>query len=135
MGCVEEDHLDDTDNRIVDLSYETINNSLNLAEKWLTSNLKEKGCFNYIYDPSTGEYSNKNNMIRQLMASRLLAELCQTNSSLGTLHQKNLDFIFEYWYKKDGELGYIFYNDKSKLGANAMALRTLVYSPFFDDYR
>lgn len=134
-GCFEDSYLDDTDNKIVDLSYEDINNSLNLAEKWLTSNLKEKGCFNYIYDPSTGEYSNKNNMIRQLMASRLLAELCQTNSSLETLHQKNLDFIFEYWYKEEGEMGYIFYSDKSKLGANAMALRTLVCSPFFDDYQ
>ncbi|GAI39122.1 unnamed protein product, partial [marine sediment metagenome] len=76
---------------IVDLSYEKINNSLNPTEKWLTSNLKEKGCFNYIYEPSTGEYLDENNMIRQLMASRLLAELCQTNSSLETLHQKNLD--------------------------------------------
>ena len=131
-GCIEEGY---SSIEIVDLSYEKINNSLNPAEKWLTSNLKEKGCFNYIYEPSTGEYPDKNNMIRQLMASRLLAELCQTNSSLETLHQKNLDFIFEYWYEEDNETGYIFYNNKSKLGANAMALRTLVYSPFFDDYQ
>ena len=131
-GCIYEDY---SSIEIVDLSYEKINNSLNPAEKWLTSNLKEKGCFNYIYDPSTGEYPNKNNMIRQLMASRLLAELCQTNSSLETFHQKNLDFIFEYWYEEDNETGYIFYDNKSKLGAIAMALRTLIYSPFFDDYQ
>jgi len=131
-GCIEEDY---SSIEIVDLSYEKVNNSLNPAEKWLTSNLKEKGCFNYIYEPSTGEYPTKNNMIRQLMASRLLAELCQTNSSFETLHQKNLDFIFEYWYEEDNETGYIFYDNKSKLGANAMALRTLVYSPFFDDYQ
>jgi len=131
-GCIEENY---SVIEIVDLSYEKINNSLNPAEKWLTSNLKEKGCFNYIYEPSTGEYPDKNNMIRQLMASRLLAELYQTNSSLETLHQKNLDFIFEHWYKEDNETGYIFYNNKSKLGAIAMALRTLVYSPFFDNYQ
>jgi len=131
-GCIEEDY---SSIEIVDLYYEKINNSLNPAEKWLTSNLKEKGCFNYIYDPSTEEYPTKNNMIRQLMASRLLAEMTQTNSSLETLHQKNLDFIFEYWYKENNDTGYIFYDNKSKLGANAMALRTLAYSPFFDDIR
>ncbi len=131
-GCMEEGY---SSIEIVDLSYEKINNSLNPAEKWLTSNLKEKGCFNYIYEPSTGEYLDKNNMIRQLMASRLLAEMTQTNSSLETLHQKNLDFIFEYWYNENNETGYIFYNDKSKLGAIAMALRTLIYSPFFDNYQ
>jgi len=131
-GCIEEGY---SSIEIVDLSYEKINNSLNSAEKWLTSNLKEKGCFNYIYEPSTGEYPDKNNMIRQLMASRLLAELCQTNSSLETLHQKNLDFVFEHWYEEDNETGYIFYNNKSKLGAIAMALRTLIYSPFFDNYQ
>jgi len=131
-GCIDEDK---SSIEIVDVSYEKINNSLNSAEKWLTSNLREKGCFNYIYEPSTGEYLDKNNMIRQLMASRLLAELCQTNSSLETLHQKNLDFIFEHWYEEENETGYIFYNNKSKLGAIAMALRTLIYSPFFDNYK
>jgi len=131
-GCIEESY---SNIDIVDLSYEKINNSLYLAEKWLKSNLKEKGCFNYIYEPLTGEYPDKNNMIRQLMASRLFAEITQTNSSLETLHQKNLDFIFEHWYEEDKETGYIFYNKKSKLGANAMALRTLVYSPFFSDYK
>ena len=131
-GCIEEGH---SSIEIVDLSYEKINNSLNSAEKWLKSNLKEKGCFKYIYEASTGEYPDKNNMIRQLMASRLLAEMTQTNSSLETLHQKNLDFIFEYWYEEDNETGYIFYNNKSKLGANAMALRTIIYSPFFSDYQ
>jgi len=132
QGCIEEGY---SSTEIVDLSYEKINDSLNPAEKWITFNLKEKGCFNYIYEPSTGEYPDKNNMIRQLMASRLLAEMAQTNSSLETLHQKNLDYIFEYCYEEYNETGYIFYNNKSKLGGNAMALITLVYSPFFSDYQ
>ena len=131
-GCIEEGY---SSIEIVEVSYEKINKSLNSAEKWLTSNLREKGCFNYIYELSTGEYPDKNNMIRQLMASRLLAEFCQTNSSLETLHQKNLDFVLEHWYEEDNETSYIFYNNKSKLGAIAMALRTLIYSPFFDNYK
>ncbi|MCK4534632.1 MAG: hypothetical protein KAT81_03810, partial [Syntrophobacterales bacterium] len=109
-----------------------LNNSLNLAKEWLIHNFNAKGIFNYQYDPSSGKYSGRNNMIRQLMSSRLLAELSQDNSGLRKLHKKNLDFIFRHWYR---EGGYIYYNSKSKLGANAMALRTLVYSPFFDDYR
>jgi len=109
-----------------------LNSSLNLAKEWLINNFNEKGIFNYQYDPSSGKYSSRNNMIRQLMSSRLLAELSQDDSDLRKMHKKNLDFIFRHWYR---EGGYIYYNSKSKLGANAMALRTLVYSPFFDDYR
>ena len=114
---------------------EKINNSLDKAEKWLISNLREEGYFNYIYYPSTETYSTNNNMIRQLMASRLLAEMSKDNISLQPLHQKNLDYIFYHWYKEDNDTGYILYNNKSKLGAMAMALRTLVHSPFFNDYQ
>lgn len=73
-------------------------------------------------------------MIRQFMASRHLAEMSEENTSLRSLHQKNLDYIFDHWYREDGDIGYIYFNSKSKLGAMAMMLRTLVYSPFFDDY-
>ena len=134
-GCIEESYLNYDE--IFILSSADVNNSLNLAEKWLTFNLKEDGFFSYIYDPSNDEYPNKNNMIRQLMASRLLAEMSQMNSSLLDAHQKNLDYIFEHWYEEDNETGhgYIYYDEKSKLGAIAMGLRTLVYSPFFDDYK
>ena len=118
----------------VNVDKSDVEGSLDLAKKWLVSNLKDKGCFNYIYDPSTDQYSSSNNMIRQLMASRVLAELSQENETLQDLHQKNLDFMFDYWYKEDGDIGYIYYSSKSKLGAMAMALRTLVYSPFFDEY-
>jgi hypothetical protein len=83
---------------------------------------------------TSGFYSSSNNMIRQFMASRHLAEMSEENTSLRSLHQKNLDYIFNHWYREDGDIGYIYFNSKSKLGAMAMMLRTLVYSPFFDDY-
>ncbi len=54
-------------------------------------------------------------MIRQLMASRLLAEMSLEDENLVNLHKKNLEFMFQYWYKEEGDLGYIYYNDKSKL--------------------
>ena len=119
---------------VYDLNLSEIQDSLDRGIDWLIFNFKDKGCFYYIYDPSTGEYSTNNNMIRQLMASRVLAEISHNNDTLEGLHQKNLDFMFNYWYKEEADRGYIYYNSKSKLGAIGMALRTLVYSPFFDNY-
>ena len=111
-----------------------INTALGQAEHWLTNNLNEKGYFNYLYNPEKDVYSTKNNMIRQLMASRLLAELSQSEKSLLLAHKKNLDYIFAQWYIEEDDKGYIYFNKKAKLGAQAMILRTLIYSPFFDEH-
>lgn len=118
-----------------DINRNKILNSLTLAVEWLVNNVNDRGIFNYQYHPSNGKYSRKNNMIRQLMASRLLAELSRDNADLCALHRDNLEYILAHWYKEKGQYGYIYYNSKSKLGANAMALRTLAHSPFFDEYR
>ena len=113
---------------------EEIENSLALGEKWIVKNLNDAGYFNYYYNVTSGFYSSSNNMIRQFMASRYLAEMSQGNNTLQSLHQKNLDYIFNNWYRENGDIGYIYFDSKSKLGAMAMMLRTLVYSPFFDNY-
>lgn len=102
---------------------------------WLVKNMSSKGLFTYLFDPVVGSTSTNNNELRQLMASRTLAAASASDESLLVAHQKNLDFIFAHWYHTDGVRGYILYEDKSKLGANAMLLRTLVYSPRFDAYR
>jgi len=60
--------------------------------------------------------------------------MAQTNESLHEMHQKNLDYVFEHWYRENGSIGYIYLDSKSKLGAMAMALRTLIYSPFYENY-
>jgi hypothetical protein len=113
----------------------TVSGSYKDAETWFLNNVRDKGIFIYLYDPYTDSYADKNNMVRQLMSSRLLADLALDNPSLGSVHKKNLRFIFENWYREDNAgRGYIFYDNKSKLGANAMALRTLSYSPFFEIY-
>jgi hypothetical protein len=106
------------------------------ASRWLRGALAESGQFHYLFYPSRDEFpAGKNNMIRQLMASRALAAMAQRAPELLPLHRKNLNYLFEHWYREKGDHGYIFYQDKSKLGANAMALRTLVHSPLFDNYR
>jgi len=112
-----------------------VKQSKKLAEKWLIRNLNDNGYFNYMYMPGLNGYSSGNNMIRQLMASRRLAEMSLEDKSLLELHKKNLDFVFSEWYLQDNNIGYIYFENNSKLGSNAMALRTLIYSPYFNEYK
>ncbi len=132
VGCVPAG--EDTPSDSSALLVKQVQGSYDLAQEWLRSNMRENGLFHYIYDVDQDLYPDKNNAIRQLMASRLIAELSQEDSMWIPMHRKNLDFIFKNWYREEGDIGYIFYNNKSKLGANAMALRALVFSPFFSNY-
>jgi AMMECR1 domain-containing protein len=118
-----------------DINSEKVKNSLDMAEGWMLLNLDEEGNFNYEYSPSEGKYSTSNNMIRQLMSSRWLAEKSSENDVLLQMHKVNLEFVLRNWYKENGDLGYIYFDNKSKIGANGMALRVLVFSPYFEQYR
>lgn len=109
------------------------------AMQWLITNVRENGLFVYRYNPQTGQTQDVNNDVRQLLASRIFAVESNKNRSLLELHQKNLDFIFKFWYREevigDTTVGYILYNDRSKLGANAMLVRTLSASPLYIQYQ
>ena len=108
---------------------------VSLARAWLVGNVADSGPFRYLYYPSRNEWpASRNNVLRQLMASRTLAQLSREDPSLRSLHQRNLAYVFREWYRQEQDRGFILYRDKSKLGALAMALRTLVYSPFYEDY-
>lgn len=134
-GCIQKPQKKVSNQQFnISFSKKELKDMYNLSVQWLISNIKDKGIFQYIYNPVTKIYPSKNNMIRQLMASRVLADFAQNNHTLKSIHQKNLDFIFTYWYQETNDMGYILYNNKSKLGAMAMALRTLVYSPFYKTY-
>lgn len=106
-----------------------------LAEAWIIRNIGKKGLFTYSINPYTGEKSEKNNELRQLMSSRTLAEMSVGNLSLRPVHRRNLSFIMNTWYREDGGIGYIEYDGKSKLGANAMLLRTFAASPHFEQFQ
>lgn len=118
-----------------EFNLEKIKKSLDMAQGWMLLNLNEDGYFNYEYSPSNGEYSSTNNMIRQLMSSRWLAEVSGKNKDLIQMHKVNLDYVLRNWYREDEELGYIYFDKKSKIGAMAMALRTLAYSPYLEEYK
>jgi len=105
-----------------------------LALEWLIKNIRDNGLFAYSINPETGEYSTGNNELRQLMSSRILAERSADSDKIMKLHEKNLEFIIMNWYQEENGIGYILYEDKSKLGANAMFLRALSASPHFNQY-
>ncbi|NBD37940.1 MAG: hypothetical protein GVY10_05160 [Verrucomicrobia bacterium] len=103
------------------------------AEEWLLENFRDKGLFIYRYHPPTARRPDRNNTIRQLMASIIVARRAQEDPEWMDLHRRNLRFVDRWWYREDAFGGYIFYNEKSKLGANALYLRTLLASPMYPD--
>lgn len=105
------------------------------AFTWLIANFTpQTGLFTYAVNPQTGEFPLENNAIRQLMASRAIAEKSSESSDLLELHTTNLTYLLDNWYVTEGERGYVLFEEKSKLGANAMLLRTLVASPLFENH-
>lgn len=124
-----------TPNFRLSVSDASFRDTYSMAKSWLANSLSETGEFKYLYYPSRDEYpSGRNNMIRQLMASRVMAEFANGSSEWLELHRCNISFVFNNWYREKDGHGFILYKGKSKLGALAMALRTIVYSPLFDQY-
>lgn len=105
------------------------------SQAWMINNLNDEGAFNYKYFPESKTWTSKNNMIRQLMMSRVLWELSQNNDFFKKYHKKNLEYIFLNWYRESWDYWYVYFSGKSKLGANAMLLRLLIYSPYYETYK
>jgi len=117
------------------LFLEEVARSKQLALKWFENNFRDKGLWVYRYNPKTGKTSRKNNALRQLMASRMCAQYAHSSEKFLEMHQKNMAFITEYWVEEDDGRAYIYFSKKSKIGANAMLLRTLSHSPFVGTYK
>ncbi|MEO7098983.1 MAG: hypothetical protein ABI162_06445 [Luteolibacter sp.] len=135
-GCTEEEKGKIKSEISTEQFLEEVKDSQNQAKQWFLGSLRKEGLFTYQYNPETGSDSTGNNAIRQFMAARLLAEMVKENPELSEEHRKNLSFLMTNWYREtqDKQYGYTWFDEKSKLGANAMLLRTLVYSPFFEAY-
>lgn len=112
----------------------TIQDSYAMAEKWFLNSILADHTFVYVYDPVRKTYADSNNAIRQLMASRLLGELATYNPKLITAHANNMRHIFFNWYREQGRIGYIYFNEKASLGASGIALRAIAQSPYAERY-
>jgi len=115
----------------------SLSESAQEAHSWLISTLREDGFWPYVYYPSINliEQDGRNADLRQAMAARTLAELSREDPSLIQLHQKNIDALLGRYYRYHDEIGYMYYWNESKLNTNALMLRALVASPFFDNYQ
>ena len=123
-----------------DVSVEA-NELLTHGEGWLARHVNEDGSFVYLYDPEERDkVYNKNNMIRQLLAARVVAQFCAGgDDKFCEIHRGNIKFFFDNLYREeevDGKtIGYMIFREKSKLGVNALMVRLLMQSPFFEEYK
>ena len=104
------------------------------AIDWMSRNASDSGRFLYAYDAQTDTYAPEENELRQLMSFRLVASLSKTDSRFAKIHEDNLRYLFSRWYHDDTSRAYVDVNGVAKLGASAMALRTIVESPHSASY-
>jgi hypothetical protein len=98
--------------------------------------LRWDGQFRYAYDAVGDTILTGNNDVRQLMAGRLLAQLAVEAPELRASHRRNLAYIDSAFVRhRSGGYAYAAFEGGSKLGAIAMALSTVVASPYFEQRR
>jgi len=114
---------------------ERIKYAQSLAREHILQSLTAGGFFRYDLDPLFDRSSDSDYDVRQMLASRELALGARSDEAMYAAHKKNLDAIFSNWYDSDGERGYLHTPIGSSLGVNALFLRVLVESPFFEALR
>jgi hypothetical protein len=104
-----------------------------LLGQWLFSNLHPNGRMTYMYFPSQGRETspNSNNMIRQWMATVAMGRVARLHPELEleARVEQNIRYNLGEFYKTEGDLGYIEWGGKAKLGAAALAMISLIESP------
>jgi hypothetical protein len=86
-----------------------------------------------MYFPSQGRETspNSNNMIRQWMATVAMGRVARLHPELEleARVEQNIRYNLGEFYKTEGDLGYIEWGGKAKLGAAALAMISLIESP------
>ena len=109
---------------ISEINLKNIEDSLELAGQWMVNSQNNDGSLKYKYLPDKDEYPDQNNMIRQFMGTIALAEMYGFNrdENYKQSFEKNLKYNLNNYYQEEGDIGYIYYNNMSKLGSAAFAL-------------
>jgi hypothetical protein len=120
--------------RLVPLETVTRDETAALIERmsgWMFGNLNPDGRMTYKYWPSHQRESEANNMIRQWMASLCMVRLARRagDPRLVERSETNIRYNLEQFYREADGLGYIFYEEKAKLGAAALAALALAEHP------
>jgi hypothetical protein len=121
-----------------EVTQENVRRLANLLTQWLVANVHDDGRMTYMYWPSvTKEAPNKNNMIRQWMATNALnkAAMDGEDQALWDLVERNLDYNVDKFYKDGHEgIGVIDFSGKAKLGSAALAAMAMVEHPKRDKW-
>lgn len=118
---------------VEEVTRENVQRLSDLLTQWLVANVHEDGRMTYMYWPSVPkEAPNKNNMIRQWMATNALnkAAMADEDRVSWDLVERNLDYDLEHFYK-DGHdgIGVIDFSGKAKLGSAALAAMAIIEHP------
>ena len=120
-----------------DISKTSVNAMSERLAGWLFNNTSPAtGETAYKYWPGPAKFSTSNNMIRQFMASyamQVWANRTQEPKAVELAH-KNLTFNLNTYYKTDGEIGFIEYSKKRKLGAAGLAALSIFTSKQADEF-
>lgn len=106
--------------------------TVDLLIEWMLTNLEEQGRLAYMWLPGESrEKPNDNNMIRQWMGTNALIKVAEKRNDpkLWDRVAKNIDYNLEHFYKQDGELGLIEYQNQVKLGAVSLAAMAIINHP------
>lgn len=108
-----------------------------LMKTWMVTNVTPDGEMTYKYWPSRGEYSTSNNMVRQFMASVCFGRMTEfyEDEMIAKIGKQNLQYNLDHFYTKEGDYGYIIFNNKAKLGAASLAALAIVESSFRSEFR
>ncbi len=106
-----------------DVTRESTAETARLMAEWMANNVDRDGRLTYKYWPSSGEYSNANNTIRQFMGTVCLyisaafygSEFVRKKAELNLAHN------IAHFFRVEGGIGYIDEAGKAKLGAAALA--------------
>lgn len=106
--------------------------TVDLLIEWMLTNLEPNGRLAYMWLPGESrEKPNDNNMIRQWMGTNALIKVAEKRNDpqLWDRVAKNIDYNLEHFYKQEGELGLIEYQNQVKLGAVSLAAMAIISHP------
>jgi hypothetical protein len=127
-------------NRIIgpELSAETLADDIIAGiSRWFMANQDSAGALPYKYWPSSGAYSTADNPIRRFMASVAFNRLAEhlDRSDMKVAARRNLEFNLGRFYRAEGRIGLIAWDEKVKLGALAMAGLAIIESPSAEKWK
>jgi hypothetical protein len=107
-----------------------------LLSQWMFNNLHPNGRLTYLYYPSSGSEGRGNNMIRQWMGTVAMGREAKRHPerNLGPRVEQNIRYNLQQFYRKEGDLGFIYDDGSAKLGAAALAMISLIESPLREQF-